>query len=597
MNIRNFTIIAHIDHGKSTLSDRLIEKCHAISERKMSDRILDSMDLEKERGITIKSQTVRLEYKAKNGETYYLNLMDTPGHVDFSYEVDRCMYACEGSLLLVDATQGVQAQTLSNAYKAIARNHKMIVVINKVDIVSADVDACIEQIRNVLGINDDPILISAKTGYGIDNLIEAIIERIPQPQLSKYHSPLKALLMDSWYDKYLGVIMIVRIYDGYLSTAYDLVTLSNDEVFKATEIGYMCIDRIPSTVLKAGEVGYIISNIEQTKCKIGDTITYAQQRCSEPIEGFRERTPVVFCSIFPESGETEKLREILEKLKLNDGFSYKMHTSPVLGSGFRCGFSGLLHMDIFLSRIEREFQFGVIPTVSNVEYKIICKEKNLIKEYFINNPEEMPEKNVLHIEEQIIKAKVELYNSHDTVSKLMNFLRETKCEESELLVEYTDNKVIFEFDMPLNEIVSNFYDKIKSITSGYATFDYEVNRYQVSDIVVLSILVNDEVVAPLSCFVHRRNAQKVGRIICAKLKELIDRHVFEVKIQAAVGGKKICTEVLSAARKDVIGHLYGGDVTRKKKLLEKQKKGQALRGKHGTVHIKSSALKNVLKGS
>lgn len=587
-NIRNFTIIAHIDHGKSTLSDRMIEICNTIEMRKMSDRLLDSMDLEKEKGITIKAQTVRLTYQALNGQLYYLNLMDTPGHVDFSYEVGRCISACEGSLLLVDATQGVEAQTLAHAYKAIEYNHIIIPVLNKVDLPSANITECKEQIENIIGIDcANALLVSGKTGQGVRELLEAIVNIVPPAQDQYSNDRLQALLIDSWYDKYRGVIILVRIYKGILTIGQDLVTSSNNISFKSEEVGYMCIDMIKQKQLKPGEVGYIISNIKHSDCKIGDTITYSHDQ-AQPLPGLKEIKPVVFCSIFAESGEFEKLKYILEKLKLNDGFSFHIYQSSALGMGFRCGFLGLLHLEIIIERITREFEFPIIPTASSVEYKVICNEI-----LYINNPHDLP-KHFTFIEEPIVDATIIVPSEY--MGAIMQLALEKRGEQKS--IEYISNKrAIMHYKIPLNEIVLDFYDRLKSITSGYASFEYDISGYKTSKIVVLSILINGEIIDALSSFVHESNAVNSGKTICAKLKSLLSRQMFEIKIQAAIGAKIICSEKLSAFRKNVTAKLYGGDVTRKNKLLDKQKKGKKKMKSIGSVNIPSSVLVQMFKRS
>lgn len=583
-NIRNFTIIAHIDHGKSTLSDRIIEKCSNM--RNFTDRVLDSMDLEKEKGITIKSQTVRLEYKSKNGKNYILNLMDTPGHVDFSYEVGRCISACEGSILLVDATQGVEAQTLANAYKAIENNHNIIVALNKVDLISADIDSCKKQIEEIIGLNtDDAIMVSGKTGQGVNELLEKVVNSIPAANTDKINSPLKALLIDSWYDKYRGVIIMVRVYEGILTTNQDLFTISNKITFKPEEIGFLCINRIPSDSIRPGEVGYIISNIEQTDCNIGDTITYKQNQC-EALPGLKKLSAVVFCSIFPENGEFEKLKYCLEKLKLNDGFTFHQYHSSALGMGFRCGFLGLLHLEIILERIRREFSIEIIPTVSSVEYKAHTN-KEIIK---INSPNDLPS-NILYIEEPYVQATMILPNEY--LGNVMKLALEHRGEQ--VSIKYINTRVMLIYNIPLNEIVVDFYDKLKSATSGYASFEYEFYEYRKSDIVVLNIMLNGNIVDPLSSFIHRSSSLKFGQQLCSKLKSFLSRQMFEIKIQAAIGVKIICSERLSPFRKNVTAKLYGGDVTRKNKLLDKQKKGKKKMKSTGSVQIPGSVLIKMFK--
>lgn len=590
--IRNFAIIAHIDHGKSTLADRMIEYCGGLSEREMTEQVLDSMDIEKERGITIKAQTVRLNYKAKDGKTYQLNLMDTPGHVDFSYEVSRSLASCEGSVLVVDATQGVEAQTLANVYLAIENNHEIVPVLNKVDLPSADVERVKQQIEDVIGLDaSDAVETSGKTGLGVPDLLEAIVHRLPAPQGDE-NAPLKALLIDSWYDSYLGVIILVRIKDGVLKKKTPIRMMSNNAVYSVDKVGIFTPKMQDIEALYPGEVGFITASIKSVSdCRVGDTITDNKNPCSEALPGFKPSVPVVFCSIFPvDSSQYEALKDALAKLKLNDAsINYQNENSAALGLGFRCGFLGLLHMEIIQERIGREFDLDIITTAPSVAYKLHMTSG---EEVMLHNPADMPDlSTVRSIEEPMVRATILVPDNY--LGAVLKLCTERRGEQVELT--YVGSRAMVIYNIPLNEIVFDFYDRLKSITSGYASFDYELTGYQESDLVKVQILINEEPVDALAFLCHRSEAESRGRQICERLKDLIPRHLFKIPIQAAIGGRVVARETISALRKDVTAKCYGGDVTRKRKLLDKQKKGKQRMRQFGKVEVPQSAFIEALR--
>jgi len=590
--IRNFAIIAHIDHGKSTLADRLIEFCGGLSKREMTEQVLDSMDIERERGITIKAQTVRLNYRANDGKTYQLNLIDTPGHVDFSYEVSRSLASCEGSVLVVDATQGVEAQTLANVYLAIDNNHEILPVLNKVDLPSADVLKVKEQIEDVIGLDaGNAIETSGKTGAGVPELLEAIVTRLPEPQGDE-HAPLKALLIDSWYDSYLGVIILVRVYDGVLRKKTNIRMMSNGATYQVEKVGIFTPKMQDVEALHAGEVGFITASIKSVgDCSVGDTITDNKNPCAQALAGFKPSMPVVFCSMFPtDSSQYYALKDALEKIKLNDAsINYTNENSEALGLGFRCGFLGLLHMEIIEERISREFDLDIITTAPSVAYKINLSSGG---QMMLHNPADMPDLSTIKsIEEPMVKATILVPDNYlGSVLKLCN---ERRGEQIELT--YVGARAMVVYKIPLNEIVFDFYDRLKSITSGYASFDYELTGYQESDLVKVQILINEEPVDALAFLTHRTEAEGRGRQICERLKDLIPRHLFKIPIQAAIGGRIVARETISALRKDVTAKCYGGDVTRKRKLLDKQKKGKQRMRQFGKVEVPQSAFIEALR--
>ena len=590
--IRNFAIIAHIDHGKSTIADRIIEKCGGLELREMTEQVLDSMDIEKERGITIKAQTVRLKYKAKDGKEYLLNLIDTPGHVDFSYEVSRSLAACEGSVLVVDATQGVEAQTLANVYLAIENNHEIVPALNKVDLPSADVERVKEQIEDVIGIDaSSAVETSGKTGAGIEDLLEAIVENLPAP-VGDETKPLKALLIDSWYDAYLGVIILVRVVDGELKKKQIIRMMSNNATYSVDKIGVFTPKMQDVDSLKAGEVGFITASIKSVgDCSVGDTITDNKYPCSEALPGFKPSIPVVFCSIFPvDSSQYEALKDALAKLKLNDAsIDYQNENSAALGLGFRCGFLGLLHMEIIQERIGREFDLDIITTAPSVAYKINLTKGETI---MLHNPADMPDlSTVSTIEEPMVRATIMVPDNY--LGSVLKLCTERRGIQKELT--YVGSRAMVVYQIPLNEIVFDFYDRLKSITSGYASFDYELTGYEVSDLVKVQILINEEPVDALAFLCHRSQAESRGRQICERLKDLIPRHLFKIPIQAAIGGRVVARETISAMRKDVTAKCYGGDVTRKRKLLDKQKKGKQRMRQFGKVEVPQSAFIEALR--
>lgn len=590
--IRNFAIIAHIDHGKSTLADRLIQYCGGLELREMKEQVLDSLDIERERGITIKAQTVRLNYPAKNGETYQLNLMDTPGHVDFAYEVSRSLAACEGSLLIVDASQGVEAQTLANVYMAIENNHEIIPILNKIDLPAADPNKIKQQIEEIIGLDtSDAIEVSAKTGIGIQEVLEAIVNRLPPPT-GKREAPLKALLVDSWYDSYLGVIILVRVYDGVLKKGMKIKTMSNNAEYTVEQVGYFTPKIQQCQELTAGEVGYFTGSIKAVQdTNVGDTITDAKNPTEESLAGFKPSVPVVFSGIFPvDSSEYKNLKVALEKLHLNDAsFSFIVENSTALGFGFRCGFLGLLHLEIIQERLTREFNIELITTAPSVEYQLTLADG---KEISIHSPVDMPEPHLIkEIREPWIKATIIVPEEYLGVVLELCAKRRGK----QISLNWLDKRAMLVYQLPLNEVVFDFYDRLKSISKGYASFDYELDEYLIGDLARVNIMVNHEIVDALAFIVHKASAEKMGRAICEKLKTLIPRQMFQIPIQAAIGGKIIARETLSAFRKDVTAKCYGGDITRKRKLLEKQKAGKLKMRQFGKVEIPQSAFIEVLK--
>jgi GTP-binding protein LepA len=590
--IRNFSIIAHIDHGKSTLADRLIEYCGGLDAREMSQQVLDSMDIEKERGITIKAQTVRLKYKAKDGNTYYLNLMDTPGHVDFSYEVSRCLAACEGSLLVVDASQGVEAQTLANVYQAIDNNHEIMPVLNKIDLPAAEPEQVKEQIENVIGLDaSEALLISAKSGIGIEDVLEAVVTKLPAPK-GEESKPLKAMLVDSWYDQYLGVVILVRIVDGTLKKGMKIKMLSTGGNYLIENVGYFTPKKQISDILVAGEVGFFTASIKQVAdCKIGDTITDEKNPCDQALSGFKPHLPVVFCGLYPaDASDFEHLRDSLNKLALNDAsFEYEQETSSALGFGFRCGFLGLLHLEIIQERLEREFDLDIITTAPSVIYKITTSDGKVMD---IHNPADLPEpQNTSSMQEPWVKSTIMVPDEY--LGAILSLCTDKRGVQIDLT--YVASRAMVIYRLPLNEIVYDFYDRLKSCSKGYASFDWQMDGYEESDLVKLTILVNAEPVDALSNIVHRSRAEYIGRALCVRLKDLIPRQLFQIAIQAAIGGRIIARETVKAMRKDVLAKCYGGDITRKRKLLEKQKAGKKRMRNIGNVEIPQSAFIAALK--
>ena len=591
-NIRNFSIIAHIDHGKSTLADRLIQSCDGLSDREMKDQVLDSMDIERERGITIKAQTVRLNYKGKNGENFQLNLIDTPGHVDFAYEVSRSLSACEGSILVVDSTQGVEAQTLANVYQAIDLDHEIIPVINKIDLPAAEPEKVAMQIEDVIGLDaSDAIYVSAKTGQGIDDIFETLIERL-NPPLGSNDKETKALLVDSWYDSYLGVVVLVRVIDGELTKGQKIKMMGTNSTYEIDDIGVFTPKKVSVNKLGPGELGYIIAGIKTVSdTQIGDTITDDKRPCKDMLKGFRPSQPSVFCGLFPvDSGEFEDLRESIEKLSLNDSsFQHETENSAALGFGFRCGFLGLLHLEIVRERIEREFDIDLITTAPSVIYKIYLNDGKCID---LHNPADMPDPSLInYIEEPWIKATILVPDEY--LGAVLKLCEERRGNQVELT--YAGTRAMVVYDLPLNEVVFDFYDRLKSISSGYASFDWQMDTYKQEKLVKMSVLVNSETVDALSIIVHADRADMRGRTMCKKLKDLIPRHQFKVPVQAAIGARVIARETIPPFRKDVTEKLYGGDVTRKKKLLEKQKKGKKRMREFGSVNIPQDAFISALK--
>ncbi|GDX36266.1 elongation factor 4 [Alphaproteobacteria bacterium] len=591
-NIRNFSIVAHIDHGKSTLSDRLIQECGAIEAREMTNQILDSMDIEKERGITIKAQTVRLNYKADDGQEYMLNLMDTPGHVDFGYEVSRCLSACEGSILVVDSTQGVEAQTLANVYQAIENNHEIVCVLNKIDLPASDPKKVQTQIEEVIGIDaSEAILVSAKTGVGIHDTLEAIVKKLPAPR-GDSEGELKALLIDSWYDQYLGVIVLARIIDGSLKKGQKIKMLATNATYQIDSVGFFTPKKIFCDELKAGEVGFINAQIKQVSdCKVGDTIVLANNDSAFALPGFKQNKPVVFCGIYPiDASDFEKFRDALAKLHLNDAsFEYEAETSSALGYGFRCGFLGLLHLEIIQERLEREFDLDLITTAPSVVYKIHLRNNEVVE---VHNASEMPDPmHIEKMEEPWILATIMTPETY--LGAVLDLCTQKRGTQKEL--SYIGDRVMLVYRLPLNEIVYDFYDRLKSCSKGYASFDWQMDGYEESQLAKLAIMVNGENVDALSFITHKSRAESRGRAICLKLKDLIPRQMFAIAIQAAIGGKIIARETVSAMRKDVTAKCYGGDISRKRKLLDKQKKGKKKMREIGNVEIPQSAFLAALK--
>ena len=590
--IRNFSIIAHIDHGKSTLADRLIEHCGGFQAREMSKQVLDSMDIEKERGITIKAQTVKLLYKAKDGNTYYLNLMDTPGHVDFAYEVSRSLAACEGSLLVVDSTQGVEAQTLANVYKAIENNHEIVPVLNKIDLPASEPEHVKQQIEDIIGIDaSEAVLISAKSGIGIDLVLEAIVNKLPPPKESSADI-LKALLVDSWYDPYLGVVILVRIIDGALRKNMRIKMMATNSVYKVENVGYFTPKKHIADVLYAGEIGFFTASIKQVAdCKVGDTITDEKKPCEQALPGFKPNLPVVFCGFYPtDSSEFEHLKDSLAKLHLNDSsFEYEMESSSALGVGFRCGFLGLLHLEIIQERLSREFDLDLITTAPSVVYKIYMRDGESLEIY---NPADLPNlQKIESMEEPWIKAIIIVPDKFlGAVLSLCTEKRGVQLDHS-----YIANRARIVYKLPLNEIVYDFYDRLKSCSKGYASFEWQMDVYAPSELVKLGILVNGKAVDALSTIVHRSRAEQMGRALCVRLKDLIPIQQIDIVIQASIGSRIIARETIKALRKDVLSKCYGGDITRKRKLLEKQKIGKKRMRQYGNIEIPQSAFIAALK--
>ena len=590
--IRNFSIIAHIDHGKSTLADRLIQLCGGLTAREMKEQVLDSMDIERERGITIKAQTVRLDYRAKDGQLYELNLIDTPGHVDFAYEVNRSLAACEGSLLVVDATQGVEAQTLANVYQALDNNHEVVPVLNKIDLPAAEPDRVRQQIEDVIGLDaHDALEISAKTGKGVEEVLEAIVHRLPSPK-GDAKAPLKALLVDSWYDAYLGVVVLVRIFDGMLSKGQRIRLMLTGGSYQIDRVGIFRPKQEMRDRLGPGEIGFFTASIRQVAdTRVGDTVTEEKRPAATPLSGFKPAQPVVFCGLFPvDASEFENLREAVGKLRLNDAsFTYEMETSAALGFGFRCGFLGLLHLEIIRERLEREFNIDLIATAPSVIYRVHLTDGSM-KE--LHNPADMPEpQKIAKIEEPWIEATILVPDEH--LGSVLKLCEDRRGRQKNLT--YAGSRAMLVYELPLNEVVFDFYDRLKSISRGYASFDYHIIGYEEGDLVKMALLVNDEPVDALSVIVYRGRAEMRGRAMVEKLKDLIPRHLFKIPIQAAIGGKVIARETISAMRKDVTAKCYGGDITRKRKLLDKQKAGKKKMRSFGRVDIPQEAFIAALK--
>ena len=586
-HIRNFAIIAHIDHGKSTLADRMIQLCGGLAAREMKEQVLDSMELERERGITIKAQTVRLTHRAKNGERYILNLIDTPGHVDFAYEVSRSLSACEGSLLLVDASQGVEAQTLANVYQAMDHNHEIVTVLNKIDLPASEPARIRQQIEDVIGLDaSDALEISAKTGAGVPAVLEALIERLPPPE-GEIDAPLKALLVDSWYDAYLGVVTLVRVIDGRLKARMKVRMMATGAVHQADRVGSFTPKMVDAPELGPGEIGFLIAGIKSiADCHVGDTITDDRRPATAPLPGFKPSVPVVFCGLFPvDANDYELLRDSLAKLALNDAsFIYEAESSPALGFGFRCGFLGLLHLEIIQERLEREFDLNLITTAPSVVYKLHLND-GAVKE--LHNPSDMPDPvRIKSIEEPWIQATILVPD--DYLGAVLKLCEERRGEQLDLT--YAGARAMVVYRLPLNEVVYDFYDRLKSVSRGYASFDYHIEGTREGDLVKVAILVNGEPVDALTIIVHRNQSEPRGRVLCQRLKELIPRQLFKIAIQAAIGGKVIARETVGALRKDVTAKCYGGDVSRKRKLLDKQKAGKKRMRQFGEVEIPQSAF-------
>ncbi|HBM69694.1 MAG TPA: elongation factor 4 [Rhodobacteraceae bacterium] len=590
--IRNFSIVAHIDHGKSTLADRLIQETGTVKDRDMKEQLLDAMDIERERGITIKANTVRIDYQANDGETYVLNLIDTPGHVDFAYEVSRSMRAVEGSLLVVDSTQGVEAQTLANVYQALDADHEIVPVLNKIDLPASDCDRVAEQIEDVIGIDaSEAIQVSAKTGVGIKETLEAIVSHLPAPT-GEQEAPLKAMLVDSWYDSYLGVVVLVRVMDGMLKKGERIKMLSNGSTHHVDRIGVFRPQMEQVEALGPGEIGFITASIKQVRdTRVGDTITHEKKGTEDALPGFKPSQPVVFCGLFPvDSSEFEDLRDAIEKLALNDAsFSSEMETSAALGFGFRCGFLGLLHLEVIRDRIEREYNIELITTAPSVIYHVHMRDETMVE---LHNPADMPDlSKVDYLEEPRIKATILVPDEY--LGDVLKLCQDRRGIQEDLT--YAGSRAMVVYDLPLNEVVFDFYDRLKSVSKGYASFDYNLTGYREDGLVKMSILVNDEPVDALSIMVHRDRAETRGRAMCEKLKDLIPRHMFKIPIQAAIGGKVIARETLAALRKDVTAKCYGGDATRKRKLLDKQKAGKKKMRQFGRVDIPQEAFISALK--
>jgi GTP-binding protein LepA len=591
--IRNFSIVAHIDHGKSTLADRLIQQTGGLTEREMSEQVLDSMDIEKERGITIKAQTVRLDYKARDGETYTLNLMDTPGHVDFSYEVSRCLAACEGSLLVVDASQGVEAQTLANVYQAIDQDHEIVPVLNKIDLPAADADRVKEQIEDIIGLDaSDAVEISAKTGFGIEDVLEAIVDRLPPPDHGEVDKPLKAALVDAYYDPYLGVVVIVRMHDGVLKKKMKIRMMKTGATYDIDRVGVFKPKPTDVDELGPGEVGFLVASIKEVAdCAIGDTITTEKGGTDEALAGYKDVQPVVFCGLFPvDAADFDDLRAAMGKLRLNDAsFTWEMETSAALGMGFRCGFLGLLHLEIIQERLSREFDLDLIATAPSVVYEMTMTDGSEIE---LHNPADMPDVvKVAEIREPWIEATI--YTPDEYLGSILKLCQDRRGIQKEL--SYVGGRALVKYELPLNEVVFDFYDRLKSMSRGYASFDYEIIGHRAEDLVKMNILVNDEPVDALAMLVHRARAEGRGRQMCERLKDLIPRQMFKIPIQAAIGGRIIARETISALRKDVTAKCYGGDATRKRKLLEKQKAGKQRMRQFGKVEIPQEAFVAALR--
>jgi GTP-binding protein LepA len=591
-NIRNFSIVAHIDHGKSTLADRLIQMTDTLTDREMTEQVLDSMDIERERGITIKAQTVRLIYDAKDGQRYTLNLIDTPGHVDFAYEVSRSLAACEGSLLVVDASQGVEAQTLANVYQAIDNDHEIVTVLNKIDLPAAEPDRIKEQIEDVIGIDaSEACMISAKTGLGVEDVLEAIVKQLPAPE-GDPDDTLKAMLVDSWYDTYLGVMVLVRVINGSLRKGQKIKMMGTGAAYDVDRVGVMTPKFIQVDELRAGEIGVLTGSIKEVAdTRVGDTITLEKKPCAEPLPGFKPAQPVVFCGLFPvDANDFEDLRAAMGKLRLNDAsFSFEMETSAALGFGFRCGFLGLLHLEIIQERLSREFNLDLIATAPSVVYQMTLTDGADID---LHNPADMPDiVKIQEIREPWIRATI--MTPDEYLGGILKLCQERRGLQIDL--SYVGSRAMVTYDLPLNEVVFDFYDRLKSISKGYASFDYQISDYRAGDLVKMSILVNEEPVDALSVLVHRSQAERRGRAMCEKLKELIPRHMFKIPIQAAIGGRVIARETISALRKDVTAKCYGGDATRKRKLLEKQKAGKKKMRQFGKVEIPQDAFIQALK--
>ncbi|WP_018995610.1 translation elongation factor 4 [Hirschia maritima] len=592
--IRNFSIVAHIDHGKSTLADRLIQVTGGLTEREMSAQVLDNMDIERERGITIKAQTVRLDYTAEDGETYILNLMDTPGHVDFTYEVSRCLNACEGSLLVVDASQGVEAQTLANVYQAIDADHEIVPVLNKIDLPAAEPDRVKEQIEDVIGIDaSDAVEMSAKTGMGVPDVLEAIVQRLPPPSEGDADKPLKASLVDAYYDPYMGVVVIVRIMDGVMKKKQKVKMIETDATYELDRVGYFRAGRLEDAdALYPGEVGFLTASIKEVAdCAVGDTITDDKKPCEGVLPGFKEVQPVVFCGLFPvDAAAFDDLRNAMGKLRLNDAsFSFEMESSAALGFGFRCGFLGLLHLEIIQERLSREFDLDLIATAPSVVYEMEMRDGSMLE---LHNPADMPDvMQIMEIREPWISSTI--MTPDEYLGGILKLCQERRGLQTDL--SYVGTRAMVKYELPLNEVVFDFYDRLKSISKGYASFDYTVKEHRAEDLVKMSILVNEEPVDALSMLVHRSRAEGRGRAMCERLKDLIPRHQFKIPIQAAIGGKVIARETIAAMRKDVTAKCYGGDASRKRKLLDKQKAGKKRMRQFGKVEIPQEAFVAALK--